>query len=445
MITTEYLEKPPTPLAPQTLEESGLRLDLLVQLLIKHLHFIGELSGIEMADRLGVPFPVIDPAIQRLKAQHLCEIVGGTSLGAPSYRYRITSLGRERALTYLATSMYTGLAPVPFAQYQRYMRQFQSSVPTRVSRLQVREAFSHLVLADRILDQLGPAINSGHSLFVYGPPGNGKSVVSQALGKLLPGDVWIPNAIEVDGSLIMVFDPVNHESLPVRQAPEGLELGEQDDRRWVRCKRPIVTVGGELTLEQLELVYAPNGGYYRAPLQLVSNGGVLVIDDFGRQQVSPYAILNRWITPLESRVDYLTLQSGQKVAMPFMVLPVFATNIKPIELVDEAFLRRIQYKVFAESPTVAQFHQIFQNYCQASGLDYDPAIPTHLVEQVYPKRGIEMRGCHPRDLIEHTLSLARYLGEPPRVTIPLIDAACEAYFVDETQGVDASTGSIHRR
>jgi hypothetical protein len=437
-MATPEVGKLPTLPAPMTLEESGLRLDLVVQLTVKALHFVGELSGIEMADRLGVTFPVVEPAIHALKSQHLCEIVGGTSLGPPSYRYRITTLGRERAATFLATSMYNGIAPVPFSAYQRFMTEFRDAVPTRVSREQVRKAFSHLVLSDRVLDQLGPAINAGHSLFVYGPPGNGKSVVSQALGKLLPGDIWIPHAIDVDGSLITVFDPVNHETIPHEAEGPGLELSQQHDRRWVRCKRPIVTVGGELTLEQLELSYSPTGGFYRAPLQLVANGGVLVIDDFGRQQVSPHAILNRWITPLESRVDYLTLQSGQKVAMPFLVLPVFATNIKPVDLVDEAFLRRIHYKVFAESPTQAQFLQIWDNCCRERGLEFDPSIPNHLLHDIYPARNIEMRGCHPRDLIDHALSLARYLGEPQRLTVRLLEAACDGYFVDEDQGIDST-------
>jgi hypothetical protein len=209
----------------------------------------------------------------------------------------------------------------------------------------------------------------------------------------------------------------------------------QHDRRWVKCKRPAVMVGGELTLDHLELTYNQNAGFYRAPVQLVANGGVLIVDDFGRQQMSPHALLNRWITPLESRVDYLTLQSGQKVAVPFMVLPVFATNIKPAELVDEAFLRRIQYKVFAESPTPEDFHQIFENYCASRDLEYDPAVVEDLLNRQFRQRNVVLRGCQPRDLIEQALALALYRGEPRRITTPLLEAACATYFVDEDQGV----------
>jgi hypothetical protein len=432
MTTTTDVLQPVRFAAPQSLEDSGLKLDLVVQLLIKTLHFAGELSGIELAERLGLPFPVIDPGIDALRAQHLCEIVGGATLGRPTYRYRITALGRERAGTFLDRNMYVGFAPVPLSQYQRYMTAFPSTVPKRIHREQVRDAFRHLVLSNRVLDQLGPAINSGHSLFVYGPPGNGKTVISQAIRNLLLGDVYIPHALEADGSIIQVFDPVNHEVLPPPEAVEGLETSDREDRRWLRCRRPLVTVGGELTLDELDLSYNPTAGFYRAPLQVVANGGVLVIDDFGRQQVSPRALLNRWITPLENRVDFLTLQSGQKIDVPFVVLIAFATNIRPLELVDEAFLRRIQYKVLAENPTMDDFAQIFENVCRERDIPYDPALVTHLIRTIYEPRQIAIRGCQPRDLIDQALSLAQYLDEPRRLTAELLEGACATYFVDES-------------
>jgi hypothetical protein len=421
--------------APMTLDEAGLRLDLVVQLITKILHFAGELSGVELAERLGLSFPAIEPAIDVLKAQHLCEIVGGTNVGPPSYRYRISTLGRDRAMTFLASNKYTGIAPVPIAQYRAYMNAFQAACPIQASRPLVRKAFSHLVLTQRVLDQLGPAVNAGHSLFVYGPPGNGKTVVSQAIRNLLTGEIRIPHALDVDGQIIQVFDPVNHEPIPEDAAGPGLEAARQVDRRWARCNRPLVTVGGELVLESLELAYNPVAGFYRAPLQLVANGGVLVIDDFGRQRCSPHALLNRWIVPLENRIDHLTLQSGQKVEVPFLVLPVFATNLKPADLVDEAFLRRIHYKVLVESPTEDDFRQIFENVCHERGLAYDRAMPDYLLHTVYPKRGLELRGCHPRDLVDQALSLAKYLDEPRELTPALLDKACDGYFVDEDQGV----------
>jgi hypothetical protein len=421
--------------APKNLEEAGLNLDLIMQLLIKTLHFAGELSGIELADRLGLKFSVVEPGIDVLKAQHLCEIVGGSNVGAPSYRYRISSLGRERAMTFLAINKYTGIAPVPITQYRAYMNAFKKAAPIRASRPDVRRAFSHLVLTQKVLDQLGPAVNAGHSLFVYGPPGNGKTVVSQAIRNLLTGSIWIPHALDVDGQIIQVFDPVNHDPLPIAKAGPGLDAESLPDRRWIECRRPLVTVGGELVLESLELSYNPIAGFYRAPLQLVANGGVLVIDDFGRQRCSPHALLNRWIVPLENRIDHLTMQSGQKVEVPFFVLPVFATNLKPSDLVDEAFLRRIHYKVLVESPTEDDFRQIFKNVCAERDLPYDADLPNHLLETVYPKRQIEMRGCHPRDLIDQALSLAQYLDEPRQLTNPLLEAACDGYFVDDDQGV----------
>jgi hypothetical protein len=421
--------------APRTLAETGLRIEDVLHLLVKALHFAGELTGLELAHRLGLAFPVIDPAIDRMKTHRLCEIQGGHPLGGPSYRYRVTQLGREQAATFLARNMYAGVAPVPVAQYRTYLAAFRARTERPATRAEIRAAFSHLVLSERVLEQLGPALAEGHSLFIYGPPGNGKTAIAQAIRNVLSGDLWIPHALEVDGSLIQVYDPVNHERLPDPPVGTGLDSAARHDMRWVLCRRPEVTAGGELTLAQLELAYTPTEGFYRAPLQLLANGGVLVIDDFGRQQCSPQAILNRWITPLESRIDYLSLQSGQKVAIPFMVLPVFATNIKPAELVDEAFLRRIHYKIAAENPSPDAFQQIFARCCEARGLVSDPALVKDLVTRVYPRYRATRRGCQPRDLIDRALALARYRGEPYRLTAPLLEEACAGYFVDDHQGV----------
>jgi len=422
------------PIAPATPEQAGLSVDLLLQLTLKTLHFSGELSGSELAARLGVNFSVIEPAVDLLKTQRQVEISGGTMMGRASYRYRITDAGRVRAALFLETSHYVGVAPVPFEQYRQYMLNFAKSAPRSATRERVRDAFKHLVISQQVLDQLGPAINAGHSMFVYGPPGNGKTVISQAIRKLLDGDIMIPHAIEVEGAIIRIFDPVNHE--PVVSADTGetsLDIGFGHDKRWIRCRRPLVMVGGELTLEALELSYNATTGFYRAPVQALANGGVLVIDDFGRQQVAPRDLLNRWIVPLESRVDYLTLQSGQKIEVPFMVLVVFATNIKPADLVDEAFLRRIHYKVFAESPTVAEFNQIFENVCRERGLAFDRKLVEHLLQNYYRPRKIALRGCQPRDLIDQALSLAEYRSEPPQLTSDLLDAACAGYFVDDRE------------
>jgi len=421
------------PRAPSTLKETGLGQDLLLQLALKHLHFSGELTGTELAGQLGLSFPVIEPVVDALVTQRHCEISSGAMVGRSSYRYRITDAGRTRAALFLENNHYVGCAPVPLDQYRRYMAEFERHVPRRISGDQVRKAFSHLVVSGRVLDQLGPAVNAGHSMFVYGPPGNGKTVISQAIRDLLLGELAVPHALEVEGSIVRLYDPVNHDALDEPDVPDGLALRTQQDRRWVACRRPMVMVGGELTLEALELRFNPAAGFYGAPVQTLANGGVLVIDDFGRQSCSAQALLNRWIVPLESRVDFLTLQTGQKFSLPFNTLVVFATNIKPAELVDEAFLRRIHYKIFAESPSLPEFMRIFELVCDERGLDLDRQAVEGMLQNFYRPRHIPLRGCHPRDLIEQVISLADYRGEPRRLTPALLESACAAYFVDDQE------------
>ena len=420
------------PRAAKSLDEAGLSRDLATQLILKTLHLSGELTGTELARRLGLPFLVLESILTVIKQQHQCEISGG-ALGSPTYRYRITDAGRTRAMLFMEHNHYVGYAPVPLRQYREYMAEFKKSVHQKVGRESVRNAFSHLVISNRVLDQLGPAINGAHSMFVYGPPGNGKTVISQAIHNLLEGEIYIPHALEVEGSIIRFFDPVNHQPLPEASFDDALDLSADTDRRWVRCRRPMVMVGGELSLSQLELTYSPTTGFYRAPVQAISNGGVLVIDDFGRQTCSPRDLLNRWIVPLESRVDFLTLQTGQKFDFPFMTLVVFATNVKPQDLVDEAFLRRIQYKIFAESPTKEEFLQIFENCCRDKGLEYRRDVVEQLLVRYYAPRKLQLRGCHPRDLMNQAISLAEYYGNPPELTPEILEAACASYFVDDRE------------
>ena len=421
------------PPQPQTIEDTGLRASVISHLILKALHSATDLTGLALSEHLGLPFSVLEAALDSLRAQQLCEITGGSAIGPPTYRYRITTLGRERALAAFATTAYSGVAPVPFDAYRGYLTKiFVRSVERRIAPSEVAAALSHLVLSERVIRQLGPAMNAGQSIFLYGPPGNGKTAIAMALGNLLSGDIWIPYAVEVDGLIIQVFDPVHHE--PRASMTSRLEL-EQDsyDRRWVRCRRPLVTVGAELSLEALDLTF--HGGAVRPPVQWLANGGILLIDDFGRQRCTPRQLLNRWIHPLETGVDYLSLQSGQKIGVPFLVLPVFATNIKPADLVDEAFLRRIPYKVLAHNPTPLEFAKIFENACREQGLTFDPAMVHHLWESVLLPRGIALRGCQPRDLIHQALAHARYHDQPRQLTIPLLEEACAAYFVDQDQGV----------
>ncbi len=422
---------PTMPFAPKRPEGVGLSGDLILQIVTKTLHFAGELRGTELAARLGVPFFVIEPALELLKNERHCEIIGGSLVGAPAYIYRLTDAGRVRAALFLEDNHYVGALPVPLDQYQAYMARFAAQHSIEVTRDLVSVAFSHLVLNRRVLDQLGPAIAAWHSLFIYGPPGNGKTVIAQAIRNVLHGELAIPHALSVEGQIVRLFDPVNHERVDDTTAESGLEDHHPFDHRWVRCRRPLVTVGGELTMPALELGFSEAFGFYTAPLQALANGGVLLIDDFGRQSATPREMLNRWIVPLESRVDFLTLRTGQKFELPFNVFVVFATNIKPGDLVDEAFLRRIQYKVLAESPTPAEFTQIFKNYCTAAQLSYDPALVEHVINKELRPRGVLMRGCHPRDLIEHAMAIAKYLDQPRTLTPALLSEACASYFVED--------------
>jgi len=411
-----------------TLAETGLSEDLIVQLVVKLLHFNADCTGVEVANRLGLEFSVVEPVLEQLKRSLVCEVVGGGLLGAPSFRYRLTDTGRRRALLFLEHNQYVGAAPVPLAQYRAYMTEFRQATQQKVSPAAVHEAVSHLVVSDRVVNQIGPAVTSGQSIFVYGSPGNGKTVIAQAIHNLLRQTIAIPHALEVEGHIIKLYNPIDHEAVS-NEAADPWTTGPRTDRRWVRCRRPKVIVGGELTMQSLDLNYSTSTGFYTAPIQLVANGGLLVIDDFGRQMCSPREMLNRWIVPLEARVDFLTLQSGQKLEVPFDVLVVFATNIKPSELVDEAFLRRIQYKILAESPSPAAFKRIFERCCGERGLGFDEQLVDALIREWFVPKNIPMRGCHPRDLIGRALSQIEYLGLPHELTRELLEDACATYFV----------------
>ena len=426
------MNAPDTLVAPATLEEAGLSLDLVTQLALKTLFFAGELTGAELAKRLGVSFGVVEPALEFLKAQRRCEIVGGAIAGGPSYRYRITTDGRSVAALFLQQSQYVGVAPVPLGQYQKYMASLRRAATSAVTRDDVHQGFSHLVVGEAVLDEIGPALNSGQSIFIYGPPGNGKTVIGQALRGLLTGDVEIPHALEVEGNIIRVFDPVNHEERPGLAEDSIFESASKKDARWATCRRPMVQTGGELTLESLDLAFDPRLGYYHAPLQLIANGGILLVDDFGRQRCAPRDLLNRWMVPLESGVDHLTLQSGVTFEVPFMVFVAFATNIKPSELVDEAFLRRVRYKVFAKGPSVDEFIRISENYCRERDVPFDRTVIEKLLNGYFHDHGVVRRACHPRDLINQALLLASYRNEPRALTLELLESACAAYFVEES-------------
>ena len=429
----ELIYRPSVPPVPQSIEDTGLNRGFLSDLVLKLVYLGGELSAQRIADELCLPFiNVLDQILAfLLKHETFLTISGGGSLGDQSLEYHVTERGAARAREAMLRSQYVGPAPVPLDRYTEFVvRQSVSEVTVRHE--QVLEAFSHLVLPRKVLDLLGPAINSGRSIFIYGEPGGGKTTIAEGIAHLLGGAIHVPHAIDIDGHIIKVFDAQHHEPIGNANSPEPLapeRLASRADRRWVPCKRPAVAVGGELTLASLDLIYDPVVGFYEAPLQLKANGGMMLIDDFGRQQVRPVDLLNRWMVPLEKRKDYLSLHTGKKIDIPFEVLIVFSTNIAPRELVDEAFLRRIRHKVEILSPTVDEFREIFQRVCAARDIQFNERAFEHLIEEWYTREGREMRGVHPRDLMEQVMDICKYYGEPPTMTAEHLDQACDSYFV----------------
>ena len=429
----------PPPL-PQTIDDLGIPEDRIGELQLKTL-VGGEASGSELADRLAVPFALLEPVIEHARAEKLVEVKGASGVGAAGYRYGLTDLGRDRARQFLDVCRYVGPLPVPLERYVDYIRTAAAG-RGNLDRARIAGGFSHLVVGDAMLDRLGPAINSGKALFLYGPPGNGKTVIAEGIGRAVGGEMYVPHAIDIDGEIITMFDPVNHVRADGPAAGSSLIAALGCDRRWVRVRRPIVTVGGELTLNMLDLAFNPVSRFYEAPIQLKANGGVFVVDDFGRQRIPPRDLLNRWIVPLESRVDYLTLHTGRKFEVPFDVFIVFATNLQPQSLADEAFLRRIPYKIFAKNPTEEEFARIFEMNCRRRGLGFDIVIVEYLIQRYYRPRGLQMRACHPRDLVEHMVDICRYHDRTPIITRELVDAACESYFLEEesSQASEAREG-----
>ena len=432
-----------SPAAPTTIEETGLAPDLVEQLVVKTL-FGGEATGLAVADRLRLSYSVIDPLMTRIRAERLIEVRGAGGTSTTSYRYALTDLGRDRAYQHLGINQYTGAAPVPLSHYVEQMRRLAES-RNYIDRDALREGFSHLVISEEVLEQLGPAVNANKALFLYGPPGNGKTVIAEGLGRAMGGSMHMSYAIEVDGHIITMYDPINHVLLDEPEEDRSSVIAESPkDRRWVRIRRPVVIVGGELTLEMLDLTFNPLSKFYEAPLQLKANGGVLLVDDFGRQRMRPEDLLNRWIVPLESRVEYLTLHTGKKFQMPFDVLSVFATNLDPASLADEAFLRRIPYKVAIVDPDIEQFSRIFEAVCRQRALKFHQVMVAYLHRRHFLPHQRPLRACHPRDLVDQVLALCRYRRIPPTITRELLDAACTSYFVGEL-GPESSVPSPTKR
>ncbi len=436
------------PPAPATIEDTGLSADQLSQLVLKSL-YAGEATGLSLAERMRIPYGILEPLIEGARIERLIEVRGASGTGTAGYRYLLTDAGRERARSLFDVNTYVGPTPVPLTQYTAYMAELRAS-RGYVDRQRIAGGFSNLIIEPGLFEKLGPAINAGKAVFLYGPPGNGKSVIGEGMGRSLGGDMYIPFALDVDGQIITVYDPVNHTPFEGEMdqntpAQSGLLASALRDRRWIRIKRPCVIVGGELTLPMLDLSFNSISKFYEAPVQLKANGGVFLVDDFGRQRMRPEDLLNRWIVPLENRLDYLTLHTGKKFVIPFDVLVVFATNLDPSSLADEAFLRRIPYKIPIEDPDMEQFTRIFEMNCRKRGLKFHQVMVAYLHRRHYRPCDRPMRSCHPRDLLDQITALCRFRGLEPVITRELLDDACQAYFLDDPlpdQEEDASFGPL---
>jgi hypothetical protein len=425
-----------TPPPITRVEDTGISALWLQDLALKMLYFQGYMTGFKVADEIALPFAgVIDQLLEVLKREKLVEVKTAQQmgLGEGAYVYGITGLGIHRAREALERSQYAGPAPVPLSIYYKSVLA-QSRDRATFTDTDLRQALAHLTLDAGIMERIGPAVNSGSSVFFYGPPGNGKTSIARAIGNLTLGDtIYIPYSIFIDGQVIKLYDSVNHQALP-EETPTPTGTGglrsARRDARWIKIHRPFIVVGGELTLEGLDLVFDDVNKYYEAPFQVKANGGILLIDDFGRQLVRPRDLLNRWIVPLENRIDYLTLHTGRKIEMPFDVMVMFSTNLPPKDLVDEAFLRRLRHKIEVGDPTFEEYREIFRVVANSKGVPYSDSGLAYLLQEWYIRRGRKMRASHPRDLCDQILDIARYLKVDPEMSTQMLDRAAGAYFVD---------------
>lgn len=426
------------PRPPETLAETGLSAEAVTELLFKILYVQGSRVGSDLSDVIRLPFHLIDDLLLRTQERQLVQVLRTTGVGRGGYIFDLTDGGRRRARDAMEVPQYVGPAPVPLHVLTTWIRRQSLQRAGRVDRALIRRAFSDLIFPPEILEALGPALNSGRSLFLYGDSGNGKTSIAERVPRLRDDSIFVPHAVDIDGHTMVFFDPVHHEPVDEVAAETSefpwLKDGHDYDRRFVRIRRPSLMVGGELTMDELDLRYDPHSKMYQAPFQLKASGGVFIIDDFGRQRVDSRNLLNRWIVPLEKRVDFLSLHTGKKFPVPFESLLVFATNLDPEDLVEEAFLRRIQYKIHIGSPGRKEYERIFRDVVDPRGIAFDPAGIDFIYRTYYEGMGLPPRAVHPRDIVDHVENLAAYRGVAPALTEELLEPACRSYFLVTSGG-----------
>jgi hypothetical protein len=415
------------PAPPRTIEDAGLIAPFVEDHLLRLLYFELQLTGVELASGCGVPYAAIQELVYGLNRDHFVEVVGQATPSDSGYRYALAPKGRARATEALQRTWYHGPLPVPLEQYVAGVSA-QSMGHMTFRREDFRHAFADLVVSDELLDRIGPAVNTNAAIFLHGAPGNGKTIISEHIARMIGGAIFVPYAIEVGGSIITLFDFLNHH--PVDE-PEAARF----DARWARVRRPAIVASSELTLAMLDLVWNDNGRFYEAPPQMKANGGTFLIDDFGRQQVAPIALLNRWIVPLEKRIDFMSLQTGKKFVVPFDTLLLISTNLEPSTLADEAFQRRVPFRIHAKDPDEAQFAVVFRRVCDERRIPFSPSAFEWLLATWWRPTNRPMRFVQPRNLMNQVTAIARYLDREPAMETDLLDLACRNYFE-----LDAVTG-----
>lgn len=411
------------PAEPQSLEETGLSPVLIESLTLKYVLQVGSASGREIAAKICLPFRILEDVLLALRSRQLLVHKGQSQLS--DYFYALTDTGADRARAAMQACAYVGPAPVSLDDYIVSV-EAQTIRAEAVRRRDMEEAFADVSMDPNTMELLGPAINSGAGLFLYGSPGNGKTTIARRITRCFGQHLWIPQTLFEDGQFIKLYDAAFHEA--VRSGDSALLKSAGHDPRWIKIRRPTVVVGGELTMDSLEIRHDSATNVSEASLQMKSNCGCLLIDDFGRQRVEPTELLNRWIVPLENRHDFLTLATGKKIQVPFEQLIIFSTNLEPSDLADEAFLRRIPYKIEVGDPSIDEFRKLFQTACQATGCAYQPQAVDYLVQAHYKPHGRPLRRCHARDLLAQAANYCTFNGTPMQLSPQLLDRVVKSYF-----------------